>query len=153
MSQCENRDFVIAASVIMQTWVQPIRASGVLSFLVLVISADSSFLNQGCAVAQEVETVISGSIVDAAGRPASGAIVALCRHSEDISHGKSVTADASGVFSIAVSAAPKVLEAMHLECKCEDGSAIGYRSLRSLDAKIDLHSIALQLSPIKAAHC
>ncbi len=121
-----------------------------LKFLLLLNLIAAVDLNIGNAE-DEVETVVSGTIVDSAGQPAVGAIVTLCRHSQDVSSGKQTTADAQGRFSLTTIATSKAIEAMHLESKNADGSEIGFCSLRATDAKLDLQSIEVRLSTMRKA--
>ncbi len=148
----ETSEFRIAASDMMQTLMQSVKKHGAIKLVVAIVSFHLSGATLSSAVAQEeAESVISGSVVDAKGKPAVGAMVALCRHSEDMSHGKKVSADADGKFSIKIVANAKLLESMHLECKNNDGSEMSYLALRTSVSKLDLQSLELRLDKVKKA--
>lgn len=121
-----------------------------LPFCVSALMLLTATENAACAH-DEVEVMIAGSVVDAAGKPAVGAKVSLCRHSQQFGQGKLATVDSDGKFSVAVVADSKSIEAMHIECKSADGSEIGYRALRAIETKLDLKAIALKLDAVKKA--
>ena len=134
-------------NMLLQFW-----TNAILKIVALLMVITAVYMESRSALADdEPEMTISGSIVDMDGKPAEGAVVALCRHSQDIASGKQTTAGAEGHFSITTSVGLKIVETMHLESKLADGSQIGFLALRSYEEKIDLTAIELQLDAVKKA--
>ena len=103
------------------------------------------------AAQEEVEHVVAGQVLDAAGQPSADATVIVCKFAMDVPESNQAKTDAAGHFSVRVMATPQHFEAMHVEVKSRDGTEIGYRSLRSEQVKLDVNSLSIRLGKVKQA--
>lgn len=103
------------------------------------------------AAQDEIEHVVAGQVLDAAGQPSVHATVAVRTRGTDGIGGDEVETDSAGQFSFRVMATPKQFEGMHVEVQNHDGTEIGYRELRSGKVKLDVGSLSIRLGKVKHA--
>ena len=109
-------------------------------------------LLQSPTIAQdEMDFIVAGQVVDAAGQPSVGAKVAVCKARVDFADGVQATTEADGKFSVTVKSTQQVFNGTRIEVQSAHGAEIGYQSLSSQETKIDSQALSIRLSKVKYA--